>query len=184
MSKSNEVSTRSKSERAFIALFLAVFMAAFATVAFIFGALPIADAVVTVWRGSSLVEVAATIREVRLERDSRRAKEHLKSLSARYSYQWNGATYESSRISVQHWAGWSDGATWHQEWFDRLDAARRSGATVSAWVNPSNPKQAVLDKELRWARLFLAIPLLILFGAVSLFAAMQLVRVLLGIDRK
>jgi len=90
----------------------------------------------------------------------------------------------SSRISVQHWAGWHDGSMWHQEWFDKLEQARKSGAAVSAWVSPDGSPQAVLDKKVRFARLWAAVPLLILFGGVSAIAGYQFVRVLLGMNRR
>jgi hypothetical protein len=187
--------TRPFAERVQLAIILSVLVIAFGTVAGIFGALPIAQAVVTAWRASSLIEVPATIKEVRLDLRGRRRDvshsvfraddpAHLKSLSARYSYTWNGATYESARISVQHWAGWHDRASWHKEWFARLEQARKSQTPVSAWVSVEAPSEAVLDKEVRWARLWLAIPLLVLFGGVSLFAAWHLVRVLFGIGRR
>jgi Protein of unknown function (DUF3592) len=187
--------TRPTAERVQLAIFLSIFVIAFGAVAGIFGAFPIAQAITTAWRASSLIEVPATIEDVRLDFRGRRrdvshsvfradAPTHLKSLSARYSYAWKGVTYQSAQISVQHWAGWHDRASWHEEWFARLEQARKSHTPVSAWVSVDNPSEAVLDKEVRWARLWLAIPLLILFGAVSLFFAVQLVRILFGMGRK
>jgi len=176
--KSNEI--REMPKAAALAV-MAVFMAAFGAVAIIFGFLPIADAVSTVWRANSLVEVPASIKEVQLERGTRAGQRHQKSLSARYSYEWKGVTYDSTRVSVQHWAGWRDGSSWHQEWFDKLDHARKTGATVSAWINAEGPPKAVLDKELRWGRLWWAIPWSILFGGVSVFFGYQFVRRLFGI---
>jgi hypothetical protein len=187
--------TRPLAERVQLSIVLSIFVIAFGAVASIFGALPIAQAVVTAWRASSLIEVPATIEDVRLDFKGRRrdvshsvfssdAPTHLKSLTARYSYEWKGVTYESAQISVQHWAGWYDRASWHEEWFARLEQARKSQTPVSAWVSVEAPSEAVLDREVRWARLWLAIPLLILFGAVSLFSGVHLVRVLFGIDRK
>ena len=178
---------RSLAERVQLALLVSVFAIAFGVVAAIFGALPIAQAVATAWRGSTLVEVPATIKEVRL--DTRRREDVVeqlnlgeplrkKSLSARYSYQWKGATYESSRISLQHWPGWYDHASWHEEWFNRLEQARVSQKPVSAWVSADGSGEAVLDKSVRWARLWLAVPLLILFGGVSLFFNVQIFRLL------
>jgi Protein of unknown function (DUF3592) len=187
--------TRPVAERVQLAIFLSVFVIAFGAMAGIFGAFPIAQAVVTAWRASSLIEVPATIEEVQLDLRGRRRDvshsvfssddpTHLKSLSARYSYTWKGATYESARISVQHWAGWHDRASWHEQWFARLEQARKSQTPISAWVSVEAPAEAVLDKEVRWARLWLAVPLLTLFGGVSLLAAWQLIRVLFGISRR
>jgi Protein of unknown function (DUF3592) len=187
--------TRPFVERVQLAIFLSVFVIAFGAVAGIFGAFPIAQAITTACRASSLIEVPATIKDVRLDLRGRRTDithslfrsdkpTHLKSLSARYSYAWKGVTYQSAQISVQHWAGWHDRASWHEEWFARLEQARKSQTPVSAWVSVEAPSEAVLDREVRWARLWLAIPLLILFGAVSLFSGVHLVRVLFGIDRK
>ncbi len=182
-------------ERISLAIIMSIFVIAFGAAASIFGALPIGQAVWTALRASSLIEVPATIKEARVTARGRRtdvshsiwqtgAPSHLKSLSARFSYEWKGVTYESSRVNAQHWAGWHDRASWHEEWFDRLENARKSQTPVSAWVNAEGSPDAVLDKEVRWGRLWLAIPLFILFGFVSILFAVLLVRVLFGIDRK
>ncbi|TAG46749.1 MAG: hypothetical protein EAZ30_11950 [Betaproteobacteria bacterium] len=55
---------------------------------------------------------------------------------------------------------------------------------MPAWVNASDPPQAVLDKELRWARLFLAVPLLVLFGGVSLFFGYHFIRLVFRMDQR
>lgn len=178
-----ERNERPGSERIFLAMVMAVFVIAFGAVAVIFGVLPVADAVSTALRHQSLVEVAATIQDVQLERGTRRGQEHQRSLRVRYSYVWKGVTYNSTGVSVQHWAGWRDGASWHQKWYDRLERARDSRAPVPAWVANVEPPQAVLDKELRWTRLWLAIPLLLSFGGVCLFFARQLVRLFMGPPR-
>jgi Protein of unknown function (DUF3592) len=170
--------------RLYASIFMMVFIGAFGAIATIFGLLPIADAASTLWRAQSLVEVPATVNQVQLHLGSRSTQRHLKSLSVRYSYKWKGVTYESTRVSVQHWEGWHDSATWHKEWFDRLERARQSGATVPAWVSTSDPPQAVLDKELRWARLFLAVPLLFLFGGVSLFFGYHFIRIVFRMDKR
>ncbi len=178
---------RPLAERVQLALLISVFVIAFGAVAVIFGALPVTDAIATAWRASSLIEVTATIKEVQLdtrlpkgrnEGTSLLGSPKTRSLSARYSYVWQGVTHESSRISLQHWPGWYDHALWHQEWFDRLEQARVSQKPVSAWVNAEGSPEAVLDKSVRWARLWLAVPLLVLFGAVSLFFAVQIFRLL------
>ncbi|TAG46750.1 MAG: hypothetical protein EAZ30_11955 [Betaproteobacteria bacterium] len=109
MSKGAKLSNKStqpaQAGRLFAAIFLMVFIGAFGAIATIFGLLPIADAASTLWRANSLVEVPATVKQVQLSLGSRSTQKHLKSLSVRYSYKWKGVTYESTAVSVQHWAG-------------------------------------------------------------------------------
>ena len=95
-------------------------MMPFGAVAVITGVVPMTDAVSTVWCASSLIEVPATIKAVQLDRRYRSSNQSLSTCSR---YVWQDVTYDSCRISVQHWPGWRDGASWHQEWFDRLDRA-------------------------------------------------------------
>jgi hypothetical protein len=61
--------TRPFGERVQLAIFLSIFVVAFCAVADIFGALPIAHAIATAWRATSLIEVSAWIDAVQLRCD-------------------------------------------------------------------------------------------------------------------
>jgi hypothetical protein len=100
----------------------------FAVFAFFMGGRPVADAVRTAWRASSLVEVPATIIEVRIdsERTKYGSKGRLKALHAVYTYEWQGVRYRSSLVSLQQRPGTYNSLHWHDEWFAKLEHAHPS----------------------------------------------------------
>lgn len=85
---------------------------------------------------------------------------------ASYRYTYGGQNYTGDRVQL---AKGSDNIGDHQQDFGkRLAAAARSGATVTAWVNPVAPEQAVIDRTLRWGLLGFKLIFLLLFGGVGL----------------
>lgn len=76
----------------------------------------------------------------------------------RFAYDYNGIRYEATRVAID------DGADnighFHEELGDRLEQAARTGQTIDAFVNPENPAEAVVNRDMRWG----------LFGFKSVFA--------------
>lgn len=91
----------------------------------------------------------------------------LSSLKVAYRFERDGISYEGFRTDPH--AGmnsWTRGS----EMLGRLKAA----PVVSVWVNPADPSESMLDRELRWAVLMFAIPALglLLVGGIMVFAGM------------
>jgi hypothetical protein len=79
-------------------------------------------------------------------------------VDATYRYRFDGRDYTATRVSVH---GGSDNiGDYHHDWYRRLEHARAYGRSVTAWVNPAAPHEALLDRELRWP----------LMGFMSIFA--------------
>lgn len=141
----------------------------FAVFAFFMGGRPVADAVRTAWRASSLVEVPATIIEVRIdsERTKYGSKGRLKALHAVYTYEWQGVRYRSSLVSLQQRPGTYNSLHWHDEWFAKLEHARSTRTPVPAWVNSQGEPEVVLDKDVRYEGMWLSAGILLLCGGMS-----------------
>jgi hypothetical protein len=142
----------------------------FGSGAYFAGFRPVADAVRTGWRASSLIEVPAKIVDVQMDHNTTKYGKPgaLKALQAKYHYEWRGVRYDSSLISVQQRPGVYNSLDWHDEWFEKLDRAKKSGATVPAWVNPEGAPDAVLDKDVRCEGLWVQALLLLSFGTVAM----------------
>jgi hypothetical protein len=68
---------------------------------------------------------------------------------AAYRYSVDGVGYMGDRIGVQP-SGYSDSVgDYHQRMYGELLRARRAGE-VLVWVNPDDPSESVLDREIRW----------------------------------
>ncbi len=150
-----------------VLLFSAVFMLGFGAGGYFAGIVPLWDALNTKWRAPSLLAVQATVADVRLVRGGKGSN----SVRARYTYFWQGVRYASEQISLQQGLQSSDNLSdWHERWFQTLKQAQSSQSTVTAWIDPNNPSDAVLDKEVRYAKVWFAIPFATLFTGVGLVA--------------
>ncbi len=85
----------------------------------------------------------------------------------KFSYQWQGRSYESTRVSFSRAMTRSVGSS-IDDWDQRLsDLLGEVGGTLTVWVNPRAPSQAVLLRDLRWVE----IGCLIGLGAILLWIA-------------
>jgi len=67
---------------------------------------------------------------------------------ARYRYQFNGISYYGDRVYV---ASFNDNiGSYHGDLLHQLTSQKHAGQTVSIWVNPYDPQQAVIDRDMRW----------------------------------
>lgn len=76
----------------------------------------------------------------------------------RYVYEYNGIRYESARVAIDE--GADNIGHFHERLGDRLAQAARDGKSIEAFVNPDNPAEAVISRDMRWE----------LFGFKSVFA--------------
>ncbi|PTN38958.1 DUF3592 domain-containing protein [Desulfonatronum sp. SC1] len=68
---------------------------------------------------------------------------------AEYRYSVDGASHVGDRVGIQP-SKYSDSiGDYHQRMYEKLRRAQRSGE-VQVWVNPDDPTESVLDREIRW----------------------------------
>lgn len=88
------------------------------------------------------IPVTARVADATLERKWSRYGEKCR-FSCKYMYEYQGVTYtgtEVTPIGVQE--------SRHKEaWFKYLDTSRKTSANVPCFVNPANPREAVLSKS-------------------------------------
>lgn len=92
---------------------------------------------------------------------------------ARYRYQFNGTTYESDRVCVAHFS--DNIGSYHNDLLGKLKRIKRTGEPILVWVNPQDPFQAVIDRDMRWG-LFAFVS-----GFCSIFIVIGLVVIYAGI---
>jgi len=108
--------------------------------------------------------VPATLTSASLE-TSRGRKSTTYGVSASYRYQVAGRDYEGQRVAIG--SGHDNIGDFQQELGERLEAAQREGRTVPAWVNPSDPREAVLDRSLRAGLQLFKMLFVVVFGGVG-----------------
>ena len=85
---------------------------------------------------------------------------------ARYSYRYQMVDYTSERVAIM---GGSDNiGRFQQHLAAELTAALRDQRPVPAWVNPNNPSDAVLNRDMRWNLLGFKMIFVLVFGGVGI----------------
>lgn len=127
-----------------------------------------------VWAGSDLVKwrrmsswnpVECRILHAELE-STRGSDSTTWKVSARYRYLVGGREYVGDRVAVT--IGSDNIGDFHQRLFRRLDAHRRAGTPALCWVNPEDPRDAILHREMRWEMFLFKLAFVLAFGGVGL----------------
>lgn len=85
--------------------------------------------------------------------------------TARYHYVYQGTNYTGERVAIM---GGSDNiGDFQQQLAARLEAAHQNQQPVPAWVNPNNPGEAVLNRDMRWGMLGFKLIFVLVFGGVG-----------------
>lgn len=86
--------------------------------------------------------------------------------TARYRYDYYGQSYVSDRVGF---AGGSDNiGSYHQDMNRQLGRVRGGSQALNIWVNPDEPSEAVIDRDMRWGLLAFKSLFLFLFGGIGI----------------
>ncbi|WP_353395798.1 DUF3592 domain-containing protein [Hydrogenophaga sp. 5NK40-0174] len=150
-------------------LFAAVFALGFGAGGIWGGLLPLYDTFRAKVAVQGWHQVPAQILESQLS--SRRSDDStVYRADIRYQYTFNGQSYESRRVGLATVMGSDNIGDWHQQWVSRAERARSQGQSLTAWVDPQSPGQALLDPDIRWPKMALHLPFAIVFTGVGLGA--------------
>lgn len=165
--------------RLLLLMFSALFALAFGGVGIGFGVWPLSRMLHAAWAVQSWQPVPAQVLSAELDvlHDDDGSTHRLR---ARYRYSFNGRSFESERVGLDDRRMADNLGDWHAVWHQRLDAARNSGQNVTAWVDPVQPAQALLDRAIRWPWLVFHLPFAFVFTGVGLVAGWFFLRVLRG----
>jgi hypothetical protein len=65
-----------------------------------------------------------------------------------YRYEHGGASYGSNSVGVSEFK--DNIGSWHRDMQAYLGRIKHSGDTLPIWVNPFNPSQAAINRDMRW----------------------------------
>lgn len=83
-----------------------------------------------------------------------------------YRYQYRGQTYTSSQLNFH--SGTDNIGSYQQDFYRKLKRVKDNQRTITAYVNPDNPNEAVIDKSIRWGMLGFQSIFLFVFGGAGL----------------
>ncbi|BFM21239.1 DUF3592 domain-containing protein [Gilvimarinus japonicus] len=86
--------------------------------------------------------------------------------TARYHYQFQGARYSGWRVAIHD--SYDNVGDFNYDLGRRLERAAENSTAVTAFVNPSNPAEAVLNRELRLEMIGFKMVFVVLFGGVGI----------------
>ncbi|MEW6481035.1 MAG: DUF3592 domain-containing protein [Pseudomonadota bacterium] len=147
----------------------AIWLGAFGSIFFLVGLgfllLAVVPTVVDSLRMRQWEPVAAQLVDARLQASRNSEGTITHRVHATYRYVIDGQTHVGQRVAVSNQAD-NIGDFWYQLGW-RLESAHRQGKPVTAWVNPANPTDAVLDRSLRWPLLGFWALFIAIFGGVG-----------------
>ncbi len=84
---------------------------------------------------------------------------------ATYTYEYGGRQYRGDRVAIAS-AGDNIG-DFQQRLGRELERAHRQGRPVPVWINPENPREAALNRDLRWGMAGLFATFVLVFGGAG-----------------
>jgi len=96
------------------------------------------------------------------------------SAEASYRYDWKGVTFQNDRVYV---ARFKDNiGSYQDQMYGRLDYLHRNNQPVTIFLDPANPQQSVIDRNMRWGLFTLAAgfcSIFFLVGVVVIYASVS-----------
>ena len=92
-----------------------------------------------------------------------------------YRYTFQGKTYTSSRLGTMRIGGTSNVDDFDDRVGGMLAMGREQKKPITVFVNPDDPSEAMLDRDIRWGMLLFLTPFAVAFGGIGV-GALWLVR--------
>jgi hypothetical protein len=86
-------------------------------------------------------------------------------VEAHYEYSYLGETYQSNRVSLSDSA--DNVGSFHQDIYQELARYRESDTTFRCFIDPDDPSESILYRNLRWGLLALMLVFALVFGGVG-----------------
>lgn len=146
-------------------IFLMLFMIPFLGVGVWMGSMTFRE-LQKVEKARSWDETPAEINSCILQRHRGSKGGYTYQVTAHYTYTVNSKKYRSSKVSF--YSGSDNVGNFHRNTFHKLETARLSKKTFPCWVNPENPEDVVLIRDLRPEMMTFQLLFVFLFGGVAI----------------
>lgn len=111
-------------------------------------------------------ETKAEITSCNLQRHRGSKRGYTYCVEAQYTYTVDSKRYNSSKVSF--YSGSDNIGSFHQNTFRRIETARLSKKSFPCWVNPENPEEVVLIRDLRPEMMTFQLLFVFLFGGAGI----------------
>lgn len=130
--------------------------------------------------GASYV-IGATIRDGLAAREWVRVKADVETFGegrVLYRYTVDGKRYSGDRLGTNGLGGTDDLDGWYDDLEAWLGDAKAAGKPITVFVNPDNPSESMVDREIRWRLMVFLTPFALGFGGLGVVALWMMVRTL------
>lgn len=86
-------------------------------------------------------------------------------VTARYRYEIDGRVFVNDRVAIT--VGSDNIGNFHQALYKRLKGHQSRGTPAVCWVNPLDPRDAVLHREMRWEMFLIKLAFVLTFGGLG-----------------
>ena len=164
--------------RGVLLVFCAIFAVVFGAGGYWAGLRPLAETAQAAWTVRSWQPVPAQVLDVQLKQHAGSEGGTAYQVLARYRYTVAGQTYEAQRVGLDPNSRADNVGDWQAQWHRTLRQAQERGESITAWVNPQAPAQALLDRSIRWRLQIFRLPFALVFTGVGVTAAWLFLRIL------
>lgn len=164
--------------RGVLLVFCAIFAVVFGAGGYWAGLHPLAETAQAAWTVRSWQPVPAQVLDVQLKQHAGSEGDTTYQVLARYRYTVGGQTYEAQRVGLDRNSSADNVGDWQAQWHRTLRQAQERGESITAWVNPQAPAQALLDRSIRWRLQIFRLPFALVFTGVGVTAAWMFLRIL------
>lgn len=91
-----------------------------------------------------------------------------------YRYSVGGREFVSTQLGFLPFGGSDNVGDWQESMAAFLEEAKTTGKSIPVYVNPDNPSEAVVDRDVRWAMVLFMGLFAVLFGGVGIGALVAL----------
>jgi hypothetical protein len=123
----------------------------------------LASTLLTYLSARSWVETPAQI--IRTDLKVSRGKSTSYQVTAEYAYEFGGRKYHGNRVGLT--GGYDNFGSFQQDAYRELDQHKRSKKPFRCFVNPAQPGEAVLYRQLRWEMAAFQMIFVLVFGTVG-----------------
>lgn len=118
------------------------------------------------WQPVEASLTAAEVKSRRVRNEDTNDYTTVYQATASYSYDYKGSTYSNTKVAIND--GYSSYGGFYERLGDTLEYDFKAGRSVTAYVNPDKPSQALLNRELRLSTLWFALVAVMVFGGTGL----------------
>jgi Protein of unknown function (DUF3592) len=131
-------------------------------------------------RASDWVLVQAKVDDAELRASHGKKGGTTYSAEGSYRYTLGGREYVSTRLGIDPFGSSDNVGDWNVSMAALLEEAKSSGRTIPVYVNPENPSESVVDRDVRWGMILLIGAFAVVFGGVGLLALGAIVATWIG----